>query len=177
LQCDSGVNVDPVHDCVPHEAVVGASWQPPAPLHMPVLPQGGLAAQRFIVSGVPAGTFAQLPAAAPTLHDWQSVHPFVLQQTPSTQKLPVRHSLVAAHDWPRRFRLPQWLVFGSQMFGDRQSLSLVHVPRHAVVPLQTYGAQGVVVAVWQTPSPLQVRALVFVDPVVHVAVAQVVPTP
>jgi hypothetical protein len=67
LQCDSGVYVDPVHDCVPHDTVVAASWQAPAPLHAPVLPHGGFGVQRPIVSVVPAGTLAQLPAAAPTL--------------------------------------------------------------------------------------------------------------
>jgi hypothetical protein len=86
LQCEVGVYVDPVHDCVPHETVVAASWQPAAPLQNPVLPQGGLAAQRFIVSGLPSGTFAQLPGLAPTLHDIHSGHALLTQQTLSTQK-------------------------------------------------------------------------------------------
>jgi hypothetical protein len=85
LQCDSGVNVDPEHDCVPHDTVVAPSAQAPAPLHAPVFPQGGLAAHRLAVSGVPAGMFAQLPALPATLQDLQSAHDMVLQQTPSTQ--------------------------------------------------------------------------------------------
>jgi hypothetical protein len=163
LQCEMGVKVDPEHDWVPHDTVVAASWQAPAPLHAPVLPQGGFGVHRFIVSRVPAGTFAQLPAAAPTLHDWQRMHELVAQQTPSTQKLPVRHSAVDAHGCPRRFSFPQWLVCGSQMLGGRQSLSAVQTPRQAVEPLQTYGAHACVVAVWQTPRPLHVLALTWVD--------------
>jgi hypothetical protein len=137
LQCDVGVYVDPVHDAVPHETVVAASWQPAAPLQKPVLPQGGFAAQRFIVSGLPSGTFAQLPALAPTLHDVHSEHALLTQQTPSTQKRPVKHWLVEEHGWPERARLPQWLVLGSQMVGGRQSPSPVQAARQAVAPLQT----------------------------------------
>jgi len=121
LQWDSGVKVEPEHDCVPHETVVAASWQAPAPLHMPVLPQGGLAVHWPAGAAVPAGTLAQLPAAVPTLHDWQSPQELLLQQTPSTQKLPVRQSALPVHGWPSRCWLPQWLVFGSQMLGGRQS--------------------------------------------------------
>lgn len=78
--------VELVHDSVPHETVVAASWQPAAPLQEPVLPQGGLAVQRFIGSGLPSGTFAQLPALAPTLHEVHREHALLTQQTPSTQK-------------------------------------------------------------------------------------------
>ena len=137
LQCDVGVYVDPVHDAVPHETVVAASWQPAAPLQKPVLPQGGFAAQRFIVSGLPSGTFAQLPALAPTLHDVHSEHALLTQQTPSTQKRPVKHWLVEEHGLPARAKLPQWLVLGSQMVGGRQSPSPVQAARQAVAPLQT----------------------------------------
>jgi hypothetical protein len=129
------MKVEPEHDCVPHETVVAASWQAPAPLQAPVLPQGGLATQRL--SALPSGVKAQLPELVPTLHDWHNAHALVPQQTPSTQKFPVRHSPVFAHAWPRRFLLPQRPVCRSQMLGGRQSLSPVHAPRHAVVPLQT----------------------------------------
>jgi hypothetical protein len=146
-----------VHDCVPHDTVAAASWQAPAPLHMPVLPQGGFGVQRPIVSGLPVGTKVQRPALVPTLHAWQSEQELVPQQTPSTQKLPVRQSLVALQAWPRRFLLPQRLVCGSQMLGDTQSWSPVHAARQAVEPLHWYGAHAMEVAGWQTPSPLQFR--------------------
>jgi len=131
------VYVEPVHDSVPHETVVAATWQSPAPLQNPVLPQGGLAAQRLLGSALPSGTSAQLPALPGTLHDVHSEQALLPQQTPSTQNRPVKHSLVTAQDWPGRFRLPQRLVFGSQMVGARQSPSFVHAARHAVDPLQT----------------------------------------
>lgn len=137
LQFEVGVYVDPVQDSMPHDTDVDASWQPPAPLQAPVLPQGGFAAQRPIVSALPSGTNAQLPALAPTLQAWQSEHPLLTQQTPSTQKRPVKHSLVAAQAWPGRFRLPHRLVLGSQMVGGRHCASLVHAARQAVVPLHT----------------------------------------
>ena len=85
VQCDSGVNVEPVHDAVPHATVAAACRQAPAPLQAPVLPHGGLAAQPPRGSVVPIGTDAQLPALVPTLHAWHSPHDMLLQQTPSTQ--------------------------------------------------------------------------------------------
>ena len=147
MQRETGVNVDPEQEAVPHETEVAASAQAPAPLQAPVLPHGGLGVQRLIGSAVPTGTLAQLPALVPTLHAWHSPHELVVQQTPLVQKLSVRHSLVAAQGWPRRFLLPQRLVFGSQMFGARQWASLLQVPRHAVAPSHTYGEQASVVAV------------------------------
>jgi len=135
LQRERGVNDEPEQDAVPHDTEVAASWQAPAPLQAPVLPHGGLAVQRLSVA--PTAALAQLPAAVPTLHAWHSPHALVVQQTPLVQKLSVRHSLVAAHGWPRRFLLPQRLVRGSQMLGARQSASFRQVPRHAVPPSHT----------------------------------------
>ncbi len=137
LQCETGVKVEPVHVAVPHETLVPPSWQCPAPSQAPVLPQGGFAVQRPCGSVLLAGTLAQLPALPVTLHAWQVPHELELQQTPSTQVLPVRQSLVAVQACPRRFLLPQWLVFGSQMSGDWQSASAVHAALQAVLPLQT----------------------------------------
>jgi hypothetical protein len=94
LQCEIGVNVEPVQVCAPHDTVVAASWHPPAPLQNPVLPQGGYAEQRFIGSAVPTGRFAQLPALAPTLHDWQSGQELLTQQTPFKQVRPDRQAFV-----------------------------------------------------------------------------------
>ena len=53
--------------------------------------------------------------------------------------------------------MPHRLVLGSQIVGGTQSPSRVQAARHAVAPLQTYGWHGVIVAGWQTPSPLHVR--------------------
>jgi len=137
VQCEIGVNVEPVQDAAPQGTVAAALRQAPAPLQAPVLPHGGLATQPPRGSAVPIGTGAQLPALVPTLHAWHRPHAVLLQQTPSTQLLPVRHWSVAVHVWPSRFLLPQRLVCLSQIEGARQSLSVVHAARHAVVPLQT----------------------------------------
>jgi hypothetical protein len=62
------------------------------------------------------------------------------------------------------------------MFGGRQSASPVQTEKQAVVPLQTYGLHAWVVAVWQTPSPLQLRPLTSVAwPGGHDGWAQEVP--
>jgi hypothetical protein len=137
VQCDGGVTVDPVHVAAPHGTLAAACRQAPAPLQAPVLPHGGLAGQPPRGSDVPSNTGAQLPAVVPTLHAWHSPHDVVLQQTPSTQKFPVRHWLVSVHGCPRRSWLPQRLVCRSQIDGARQSASRVHAARHALVPLQT----------------------------------------
>ena len=59
--------------------------------------------------------------------------------------------------------LPQRLVCLSQIDGARQSLSIVHAARHAVVPLQTYGAHARLAAGKQVPRPSQVRPVTCVD--------------
>ena len=102
-----------------------------------MLPQGGLAVQRPCGSVLFEGTLAQLPALPVTLQDWQVPQELELQQTPSTQLFPVRQSLVAVQDCPRRFLLPQRLVLGSQMSGSWQSASAVQAALQAVLPLQT----------------------------------------
>jgi hypothetical protein len=46
LQKPLGVYVEPVHEGAPHDVLAGATLQVPAPLHVPVSPQGGAATQR-----------------------------------------------------------------------------------------------------------------------------------
>jgi hypothetical protein len=101
-----------------------------------VLPQGGLAAHRACGSAVLAATLAQFPALPVTLQAWQVGQEPVLQQTPSTQLLPVRQSVVDAQGWPSRFLFPHRLVIGSQMVGLWQSASLAQAALQAVLPLQ-----------------------------------------
>jgi hypothetical protein len=168
LQWEIGVNVEPVQPEVPHETVVPACWQAPRPLHDPVLPQGGVGAHSECGSGELIATLAQLPALPAMLQALQSGQLVVLQQTPSTQVLLVRQSLVLVHACPRRFLLPQRLVTLSQMLSPRQSASIEQAALQAVLPLQTYGSQGMDVAPWQVPRPSQVRPVVTVDcPVGH----------
>jgi hypothetical protein len=71
------------------------------------------------------------------LQAWQVAHAVALQQTPSTQLLPVRQSLVVAQACPSRFLLPQRLVIGSQISGATQSGSTEQAALQAVLPLQT----------------------------------------
>jgi hypothetical protein len=164
LQCEIGVKVEPLQVAVPQETLVPPSWQCPAPSQEPVLPQGGLVAQRPCGSRLLAATLAQFPALPAMLQAWQVAHELELQQTPSTQLLLVKQSLVCVHDWPSRFLLPQKLVTVSQMSGGKQSVSTVQVALQAVPPLQTKGAQLSVVGCWQLPLPSQVRPVVSVDP-------------
>jgi hypothetical protein len=120
-------------------------------------------------------TSLHAPSRPETSQDWQVPHAEVEQQTPSTQKLPDRHSSLVAHSWPRRFLLPQRFVLTSQMLGEAQSPSTTHVVLQAT-PLQAKGAHGSVLAGRHTPAPSQVRGKVsVVAPVGHAAGAQVVP--
>jgi hypothetical protein len=137
LQCEIGVYVVPVHDAVPQATPVPAISQAPAPLHAPVLPQGGLGAHSPCGSAAPSDTLVQLPALPATLQAWHVGHAGALQHTPSTQLAPVRQSAVAVQDCPSRRLLPHRLVCGSQIAGARHWASLVQAPLHAVVPLQT----------------------------------------
>ncbi len=136
VQWETGVNVEPVQDAVPHATPVPPCWQWPAPSQAPVLPHGGAAAQPPCGSVVLAVTLAQLPALPVTLQAWQVGQEPVLQQTPSTQLLPVKHSAVEAQGWPSRFLLPHRFTLRSQMFGLWQSASDAQAALQAVVPLQ-----------------------------------------
>ena len=176
LQCETGVNVDPLQDWLPHETPVPANWQAPAPLQAPVLPQGGLAAHRPCGSTALAATGAHVPALPETLQAWQVLQELELQQTPSTQLSLVKQSVLAVQACPRRFLVPQTLVSGSQMSGDRQSVSAEQADLQAVVPLQRYGTQLLLVAAWQPPLPSQVRPEVSVEPAAgQIGAAQEVP--
>jgi hypothetical protein len=165
VQCELGVKVDPLQVTVPQETLVPPSWHFPAPSQAPVLPQGGFAVQRPCGSGLLAGTLAQLPGLAVVLQAWQVPHELELQQTPSTQLLLVKQSLVCAHGWPSRFLLPQRLVTGSQMSGAKQSVSAEQAALQALLaPLHMKGAQLSVVGCRQVPLPSQVRPVVSVEP-------------
>jgi hypothetical protein len=135
VQLPIGVKVIPTQAAVPQEVEVGAFRQAPAPSHVPVKPQGGLGGQRPCGSAAPAVTSAQAPSLPATLQARHEPQLAVEQQTPSTQKFPLRHSLSAAQSWPRRFLSPQVFTATSQMLGGAQSASPVQVALHAV-PLQ-----------------------------------------
>ena len=164
-----------MHDADPHAVVTGASLHAPAPLHVPVSPQGGLATQRSCGSAASSGTKLQTPALPELLQAWQVPQLEVPQHTPSTQKLPVRHSVVDPHAWPSAFLSPHRFVLGSQMLGAMQLVLETQVVSQ-LEPLQAKGAHGSVLAGRQVPAPSQVRASVAVEvPMGHVGGAHSVP--
>jgi hypothetical protein len=102
LQNDCGWNVVPVHDtAAPHETVVAACSQALAPLHRPVLPQGGAAVHCPVGAGVPDASGVQVPGVVP-LQVWQVPHVGLPQQTVSMQ-LPLMHWFAAVHALPLGF--------------------------------------------------------------------------
>jgi hypothetical protein len=81
VQCEMGVKVDPPHEATPQGVLTLPCSHAPAPLQLPVLPQGALAAQPPCGSAAPAPTFAHVPVA----QVWQRAQDEAAQQTPSTQ--------------------------------------------------------------------------------------------
>ena len=106
VQVDAGCSIDPVQDRPrPHDTEAAACVQPLAPLQVPVLPQGGLAAHWPAGAAVPAASGVQVPGDDP-LQVWQVPQLVLpagrLQQKPSTQ-LPLMHWLAAVHAMPFGF--------------------------------------------------------------------------
>jgi hypothetical protein len=85
--------------------------QPPAPSHVPSLPQ--LAAPRSTQtargSAAPAATAVQVPGADANAQLWHAEVHALSQQTPSTQN-PLAHSAAAPHECPLGLgpQLPFW---------------------------------------------------------------------
>jgi hypothetical protein len=134
VQNPVGVSVDIMHVAVPHDVVAGALRQAPAPSQVPAKPHGGLGVHWPWGSEPPAATALHVPSRPAMLHAWHVPHVAVAQHTPSTQASFVRQSPSAAQGWPRRFLLPHLLTVRSQMLGDAQSVSAMHVVLQ-VVPL------------------------------------------
>lgn len=167
----------PLHAAAPQ--LVPTAWNAhlPAPSQRPFVPQlaAAVVAHSAWGSALPAGTGEHVPAEPGTLQALHVPQLPVEQQTPSTQKLPVRQSDVCAHAWPSGFLSPQRFVARSQMLGASQAALPVHVVLHAV-PLQAKGAHESVLAARHVPAPSHVRANVSVEPVEgHEGAAQIVP--
>jgi len=170
LQVRAGVNVVPEQEAATQVVPVTYSRQAPAPLQVPSLPQAAAPPSVHWFSGsCPAATLVQVPSVPASAHDLQVAVQAVAQQIPWAQML-FAQSLFAVQVAPlgRFVHTPV-----EQMFGDTQSVSAPQVVLQAPVP-HVYGSHIEVVAVWQVPVPLQVRADVSVEPV-QVAETQVVP--
>jgi hypothetical protein len=170
LQVRAEVAVLPVQLAIAHWVPLAYSRQPPEPLQKPSVMQLAAPASVHWFSGSwPAGTFVQVPMVLLSAHDWQLPAQAVAQQTPCAHWL-LAHSAPVVHAVPLVFLVHTPPM---QTLGVLQSASTVQVVLHAPV-LQAKGSQLVVVAAWQVPVPLQLRADVSVAPV-QVAVAQLVP--
>jgi hypothetical protein len=73
------------HDAVAQTVLAAYFWQPPAPSHLPVLPQveASSGGQKLAGAAVPAGASVQVPVPD-RLHTWQAGQLAEPQHTPST---------------------------------------------------------------------------------------------
>jgi hypothetical protein len=167
----------PLHAAGPHAVPTACSAHCPAPSQRPFVPHvaAPVTAQSAWGSAPPAGTGAHVPAEPGTLHALQVAQLAVEQQTPSTQKLPVKQSDVWAQACPSGFLSPHRFVARSHRLGAAQASLDVHAVLHAV-PLQANGAQDSVLAARHAPAPSQLRANVSIEPpAAQEGAAQIVP--
>jgi hypothetical protein len=164
------VSVAPVHIAAAHCVPAAYTRQPPMPLQAPSLPHVvGSVIGHWPSGSAPLGTLLHVPRLPATAQDRQVPVQGPSQQIPCAQ-LPELHSAFPAQVAPIGFR-PQLVPL--QVLGGAQSALVEQVSRQAPLP-QANGAHGVVVAIWQVPVPLHVRADVSVVPV-HVAATHCVP--
>jgi hypothetical protein len=168
----------PEHEPARHDVPAGCRRQPPAPSHVPSVPQveAAVTAHTPLGSTVPLATGAQVPRLPVRLHARQDVQDAVPQHTPSTQ-LPLTHSGPAPQEAPRGFRVPHWPEAVSHPAGATQSAEAAHVFLQAfALPSHMYGAHGWVVPATHVPLPSHIEARVSVlVPAGHAAGAHIVP--
>jgi hypothetical protein len=90
------------HEAGAHVVPFGYFWQPPAPSHLPFVPQFGarLSTQMPLGSTVPGATAKHVPACPLTLQAWQEPQLALPQHTLSTQWSVPGHCLSAVHGSP-----------------------------------------------------------------------------
>ena len=159
---------------LPQVVPMAPTLQLPAPSHLPLLPQIGLAgssAQPPPTGDIPASTFEQVPVAQ-VLHP---EHDETLQQRPSTQNCGAGVCLQSAMSsqgppGPDCPHLPLWQVLGAMHWE-----SLLHPERHwGRAGSHMIPGQAVMAPVTQVPFPLQVETAVT-TPLLQRALAQTVP--
>jgi hypothetical protein len=126
----TGVKVTPVQVAAAHIVPAAYRRQPPAPSHIPSVPQlGAPLSMHWFRGSVPAGTAAHVPGLAASAHERHVPVQLELQQTPCWQS-PEAHSFPLVHVVPSTFFAHCPLM---QMLGATQSASAEQVERH--VPL------------------------------------------
>lgn len=121
---------------LPQTVSAAVSWQPPAPLHFPVLPQVEPAAHVVLSRGEPpTAMLLHVPGLEASEQLWQAPLQATLQQTPSLQTLLLQSEL-ALQLCPLASLSPHRLLTLRHVSPDTQSASDVHVVRHdGLVPL------------------------------------------
>jgi hypothetical protein len=162
------VSVLALQDPGMHTLPAGQSWQAPAPLQAPVVPQVELAIAGHWLAGngaVPASTLPQVPSEPPVsaaVHAWHVPVHAVLQQTPLAQK-PLPHWLLPVHGSPMApmAHVPEGPGFIQVSLADSQSALDVHEVLHDVALAQARPPpQAAVVPAMHVPVPLHVLAAV-----------------
>jgi hypothetical protein len=159
-----------LHICSRQTVPLGYVWQPPAPVHRPLVPQeagpwsrqtrrGSVPPAAARGSGTSAPTATQRPRALGSAQNWHCPSQADSQQTPSAQK-PDLHWLLWVQSWPSP-RMPQLPLL--QVAGATQSASEVQASLHAS-PWQMEGAQLIGDPTTQVPLPSQVEAGVSAPP-------------
>jgi hypothetical protein len=119
-----------------HEVPFGYFWQPPAPSHLPLVPQlaAPWSAQKAAGAVVPAATGAHAPRLPATLQAWHAGQIWDPQQTLSMQ-LPLMHWPLDVQATPLAFNAQLRVVPEPwQVNGATQSPSVEQVVRHVLVP-------------------------------------------
>ena len=125
----------PVQLIVTLQSVVAlASAQAPAPLHCPVLPQGGAGGHAFATRGaIPAAMLEQVPTLPVSLQLWHEPAHAPSQHTPSVQLL-LMQSPLAAHTCPFGKGVPQIWSTWRQITPAAHSVLEVQMMRQALAP-------------------------------------------
>lgn len=151
----------PAHFSDAHSVPEGYLWQPPAPSHVPSVPQDEACWSMQTPRGSPApsGTGAQVPSDVDSAQLRQLPVQAVAQQTPSAQKL-LPHSLFAEQGCPSALgpQLP-----ATQLWPATQSASLAQWLTQALL-VQRYGSQFSIPCGRQVPRPSQVPAVFMRSP-------------
>ena len=151
-----------LHESVPHDVLTTYLRQAPWPLHCPSSPQVDAPSSAHWPNGsMPSGTFLQVPSLPATAQDLHVPAQAVPQHLPCAQIVEL-HSASAPQLAPIGF-LPQ--LPPTQVLGDTQSASVVHVVRHDLPSAAHWnGVHDCVAAPLQPPESSHVPVVLRVEP-------------